>query len=139
MTLVLKNPSPSQFPPGGWCFRDNRTGWTIKGSACFEHNASLLADKIIKHRRANPHIYKSGEVDFFDHNLVIQEIYAYKKATHPDLFVGHDAPVKRSIPTIAPASKCPTCGGNEFEPTYCPTCGGRKINGYKCKSCGTKL
>jgi hypothetical protein len=142
MTLKLKNPQAGQFPPGGWPFRDPRTGWNVAGVKAYEQDYSLLATKIIDNRKSNPHLYPPNDPKFFDHNSVVQEIFAQKYVTNPGLFVGGTpAPIqpKKPVTTLSPTTTCPKCGGTNFEPTYCPTCGGRRINGYKCKSCGSKL
>lgn len=141
MIYQLKNPNANQFPPQGWPFKDPKTGFRCNG---YEGTPAMHAVKIIGNRRANPHHYPPGEPQWFDPNSVIQEIYAQKAATHPQLFKGFPdvqivaQPERIVSRVVAPTVIC-SCGANDYEPIYCKTCGGKRITGYKCKSCGKEL
>lgn len=137
MTLRLKNPN-AQFPPGGWPFKDERTGFKVGE---YEGTPEMQAEKVIKNRRANPHLYPAAEGHWFSRDAVVQEIYRNKFKTHAYLFAGR--PDKTASSVLSPprkqieqaASIC-ACGANYFEPVYCPTCSGKRIKSYKCRKCG---
>lgn len=141
MIYQLKKPQVNQFPHGGWPFRDERTGFTCKPH---EGTPAMHAVKIIAHRRANPQHYPRNESKWFDQASVIQEVYAQKAKTHPQLFIGFpDAVIvpRAEIvinPGRGPQSEC-SCGAKTFEPIYCKTCAGKRVTGYKCKNCGKEV
>jgi hypothetical protein len=131
MIYSLKNPS-SQFPPGGWSFSDPRTGFQCKP---MEGNVAMQSQKIIQNRRANPHLYHPGEGHWFDPAYVIQEIYAQKAKTHPELFKGHDDLKAGTMNPIDKNVSICSCGGI-LKNEYCQSCGGARILGRKCEKCG---
>lgn len=136
MIYQLKNANANQFPPGGWGFKDKRTGFECKPH---EGTPAMHAVKIIANRKGNPHFYPPGEPQWFDASMIIQEIYAQKAATHPYLFKGHsDVQIipRTQRSEVITDKPCPSCGGTEWELTFCKTCAGRRVTGKKCKSCG---
>lgn len=137
MNLRLKNPN-AQFPPLGWPFKDERTGYTISG---YDGTPEMQAERVIKNRRANPHLYPTAETKWFDRASVVQEVYRQKFKTHPYLFAGQPDKTPNttlSKPKIEQAASICTCGANDWEAIYCPTCSGKKIKGYKCRACSKK-
>jgi predicted RNA-binding Zn-ribbon protein involved in translation (DUF1610 family) len=140
MILKLKNAN-AHFPPGGFSFKDARTGYEVKGNAAMEQTADGLATKIIKVRRANPHLYNPSEAQWFDHTLVVQEIYAVKAQTHPQLFQNYQGNL--SVPVVVQSDKlaqtgvkCPACASENVTGIKCKTCAGTRIKSYHCESCG---
>jgi DNA-directed RNA polymerase subunit M/transcription elongation factor TFIIS len=138
MILKLKSPQ-AQFPNAGWPFKDPRTGFTVKGVAAYEQTAHGLAHKIIKNRRANPHLYSASEPQWFDTESVVQEIYQLKKSTHPELFTDSTAslpaPTADKKVTTPQGLKCPECGSADVTALGCKTCSGNRIKSYKCNAC----
>jgi hypothetical protein len=132
--LKLKTPN-SGFPPGGWAFKDPRTGMSFNGMEATLDQQEL---KIIKHRLANPKVYSQSDINFFDRQYVRQEIFQQLQSRSPGLFVGYEGELVRAVQFSAepqPSGKC-SCGSEMFEPQYCPTCSGRKVIGFKCTDCG---
>jgi len=140
--MILKLKSTQVFPPGGFCFKDERTGYEVKSSACFEQAPEGLAAKIIRVRRANPHKYPGSEAHWFDVNSVVQEIYAFKQRTNPELFTNYEGGlhvpmVNNNSNTVSVSGvTCKFCNSADVEGIKCLTCGGTKIKSYKCKTCG---
>lgn len=136
MSLRLKNPS-NQFPPGGYPFTDERTGFKVDPMS---GTPDMHAVKIIAHRRANPHIYPPAEPQWFDQTSVREEVLQQKFKTNPELFVGQPEKIKlikAKSKVIDPGNSICECGALDWEPTFCPTCGGRKkVTGFKCRKCG---
>lgn len=133
MTLRLKNPN-AQFPPGGWPFKDERTGFKVGE---YEGTPQMQAEKVIKNRRANPHIYPTSEGHWFSRDAVVQEIYRNKFKTHAYLFAGQpDKAAGTTQAKVEVAASICACGASDWEPIYCPTCSGKKIKSYKCRKCG---
>ena len=134
MSLQLKRPS-DQFPPGGFGFKDARTGMMFNG---YEGTPAMTAVKVIAHREANPSLYPRSEGHWFSVDGIVQEIFEQKYATMPWLFIG--GPDDPGLPTPQPRSLTAkgvcVCGATETEPVYCKTCGGQKVVNYKCKACG---
>ncbi len=137
MSLILKNSTSSQFPPGGYPFTDPKTGRKFNG---WEGTPQMIAVKVAEHRRANPSLYPDGAGQ--DINGIIQEIFAQKFKVMPWLFRGQpdQGPgAYPSQPATEPVTirgeKC-SCGATEFTPEYCKTCSGSRVVGMKCKSCG---
>lgn len=138
MTLSLKNPGASQFPPSGWPYRDPKTGMDFNG---YQGSPQIIAVKIAEHRRANPKFYPGNEGQNVE--SIVQEIYAAKFAVAPWMFKGQPDrnPVYQSATQSQPSNErvngaaC-SCGSTEYIPVYCPTCSGRRITGRKCASCG---
>lgn len=135
MILQLKC-STCQFPPGGFGFIDPRTKRIWPG---FEGTPEMTSTSIIQHRLANPNIYPRTDLPWFDKASVIQEIYAQKYATMPELFIGHGttALIPKAAVLATTSSPCAKCGNTQAAPVYCPTCSGQKITGYRCAGCGT--
>jgi len=140
MIYQLKSPT-QQFPPGGFGFKDPKTGFTCNG---YEGTPAMHAVKIIAHRRANPNFYPAGEAQWFDQASVVQEIYAQKAASHPHLFKGFPdvtlTPQKEHIVSrvSAPTGQC-SCGSSDFSEILCKTCGGRRVTGHRCNKCGKEF
>lgn len=137
MMLKLKQPN-AQFPAGGFGFTDPRTKRVWNG---YEGTPQMTAVSIVQHRQANPTLYPPSETQWFDVLMVIQEIYAYKFQTMPELFVGYGGPPITIAAVTSPAAQPPSglvcsCGSTSFSPVYCATCGGQKIKSWKCNSCG---
>jgi predicted RNA-binding Zn-ribbon protein involved in translation (DUF1610 family) len=140
MILKLKNPN-SHYPPGGWTFKDERTGYEVKGAAATEQNVNGLAAKIIRVRAANPHLYPPNEGKWFDVPLVIQEIFSVKAQTHPQLFANMQGNL--SVPVVVQSDKvaqtgvkCPACASENVTGIKCKTCAGTRIKSYHCENCG---
>lgn len=137
--MILKLVSPqSQFPSGGWPFKDAITGYEVKGVAAYEQTAQGLATKIIKVRQANPHLAPADNPAWLDHASVTQEVYAVKFSTNPELFTSYDGtiPVAPQGQTVATGIKCKFCQSENVTAVKCKTCGGSKIRGYHCEACG---
>jgi len=138
MILKLKNPQ-GQFPPGGFPFTDSRTKMKWNG---YEGTPAMTAAKVITHRRANPMLYPAGISEAFDLNSVVQEIFAQKFTTSPELFSGYGPPdavvqVNMNAPTgpaVSASTPC-QCGSNQIVPVYCQTCSGNRVTGYRCAGC----
>ena len=138
MTLSLKNPKSSQFPPSGWNFSDPKTGMSFNG---YQGSPEMIAVKVAEHRRANPKFYPGNEGQNVQN--IVQEIYAAKHAKMPWLFRGepdlNTAAAYPSQPDNAPVAKTSaacSCGATEVKPVYCPTCSGKRVTGYTCIGCG---
>jgi len=137
MILKLRSPQ-SQFPAGGFPFKDPLTNYEVKGVAAYEQTAQGLATKIIKIRQANPHLTPSDNPAWLDHASVVQEVFRAKFATNPELFIQFDGtvPVAPKGQTVAaPGVKCKFCQSDKVTAVKCATCGGSKIKGYHCDSC----
>ena len=136
MILKLRSPN-SAFPQNGWPFKDPKTGFVCNG---FEGTPEMHAVKIIANRRANPQHYPKDDARAFDTLNVIQEIYAQKAVTHPEIFNNYQGnlhvPVVNNTPAVVSGKQCKFCNGTDVEGIQCRTCGGNKITGYKCRSCG---
>lgn len=135
MNLRLKIPNAA-FPPGGYAFRDPKTGLAFNG---MEATLDGQIEKIVRHRLANPRFYPLNEPHWLDRERVRQEIFQQIHAKHPELFVGYDAPPRQTIKVVVsqPRNAC-VCGSIEADPVYCKTCGGSKIKAWKCKKCGVQ-
>lgn len=125
MIYQLKCPN-CPMPAGGWGFKDERTGKEWKG---IEWNWEMLPKDIIRHRMENTHVYPRGEGKWFNYGMVLQEVFARKHATNPELFLGENGELK--LPT---ETKC-ACGAADWEEVVCPTCSGRRVTGYRCRKC----
>lgn len=140
MILTLKQPN-AQFPPGGFSFVDERTGFKVNG---YEGTPQMSAFKIKAHREGNPTLYPKTESQKFDINFIVQEIYQQRSKTMPELFKELNGTVSSSVPVInqnrsnqpikSSLGPC-TCGSDMVFPIYCQTCSGNRITGYKC-TCG---
>jgi len=141
MILSLKCPT-CQFPPEGFGFTDPRTKLIWPGH---EGTPEMTAIKISLHRQGNPSIYSKNEPQWFDKNLIVQEIYQQKFLKMPWLFNGQPGQVQMDVPVVnqmistqpmkSSLGPC-SCGSDTVYPIYCPTCGGQRVTGYKCASCG---
>jgi len=125
MKLVMRRPT-ELYPAGqGFSFIEPKTKKEFNG---LHGSPNETARKVVEHRRANPHIF--SEASEFDVESVVQEIFAQKFATMPELFIGFGDPTETGM-----SNKC-KCGANDWEEIYCPTCAGKRVVGHKCRKCG---
>jgi hypothetical protein len=131
MPQVLK-PSIG-WPPGGFPFKDARTGKNFEGMSA---DLDLQVLNVIQHRKANPSFYPSTETSAFEPANIRQQIIDYMCLLRPHLCGGPE--IDRTYQAPVPTDKCPKCGSDKAEPVFCRTCGGQKITGWKCVSCGAE-
>lgn len=135
MPLTLKK--ASGWPPGGYPFKDPRTGKVFDGMSA---DLGLQAKNVVIHRRGNPRVYPPNDTGWFDVGAIRQEIINYMCSLRPELCTdGVPLPLNEpaAFAVQKPAHACPKCGSHEASPVYCKTCSGQKITGWKCV-CGTE-
>lgn len=125
------------FPPKGWEFVDSRTGMKFNGmEAAFDDQVR----RVIKHRKANPHIYSPDQGQFLDFDQVSHELadFTCQRLKHTSQFCHNGAPdTKAPVNYIVqqPKIKCFKCDHDQFDPKYCKTCSGSKIKAWICQKC----
>jgi hypothetical protein len=130
--------------PGGWVFRDARTGMHFDGmSVSFNEQVA----KIAQHRLSNPRVYDPTNRDdakYLNEGFIKNELDDYQCNR-----LGHDkrwcvpkedveaAAMRETYYTQADPSICPKCH-KKMGNLYCPTCSGQRIIGFKCE-CGFSI
>lgn len=130
------------WPPGGFPFKDPRTGKTFDAMSA---DLALQAKNVIAHRSANPRIYPRDEAQYFFADAVKQEIVDQICANRPELCTDHvggriePQPIPKgvTVPSVQAGKRCYKCGGTEFDPIFCKTCSGSKVKAWLCRGCRT--
>lgn len=128
------------FPPGGFKFKDPRTGLVFE-QGDFYHVVRM----VIAHRSANSRIYPTNEIEFLNFDMVSAEIDAAtcSRIGNDPRFCESGEPL-RLVPApdaklVTMGKACYKCGNATGWETICPTCSGRRLNGYICEKCSAPL
>lgn len=126
------------FPPGGYEFKDPRTGMTFNGH---EANFQQQISNIIRHRQGNPKIYPPGEVGFMDRVNIANELSEFNCARlKNDPAYCMDGKIRVAAKDVGDTvgKPCPKCG-EPLREKLCSTCLGRRVIGLICLKCDTEV
>lgn len=123
------------FPPGGWQFKDSRTGMRFTDG---DFNDVVAA--IIKHRKANPRLYPPDEIEAFDFASVANELDAHTcsrlKGDSRFCQSGDPIPVNTDgLELMLMPNSCPKCDCKTGWQNLCRTCAGKRVVSYICENC----
>lgn len=128
------------FPPGGFKFKDPRTG-LVFDQGDFYHVVRM----VIAHRSANSRIYPTNEIEFLNFDMVSIELdcYTCSRIGNDPRFCESGEPLRLQPDEGAIAEemnkKCYRCGNKMGFPLYCKSCHGQKLSGFICASCKAPL
>ena len=139
MPTVLLIRTNGVMPPGGYAYRDPKTG---KHYVDMHTNFKTRVTEIIRDRKANPGIYPATAIVEFDYDYVARQLSEYncmRLGNDPRYCISDTQPMPSAPEVLTLTGKKCVCGSTEWLPNYCKTCGGKRLKGYICAQCGAKI